>query len=280
MLMMLVGAWCVVRGWLAWWALVDGGARGSATLSWALVDCRGATLLAVVASCGVVVIVVANVGGGREWKWGDEDGWWTGFHYIPFLCIPRIIPVSIPECPNSAGMGGTDKTSLERVLTPEVTQEILWELCHMSFQFELLSLDALLADTLYHGRWGVTDAEAARSRSEQLLRVFPLSGDVLGSFMINEIPNCDLGLTSFDLEEWNRHLVELGRLMCPWKGCPDSIKDASHLPIEAHVQALEEACTSFYCQSFFDNFGRAPIIPCRLPRRSLATQSQLALQIQ
>ncbi|EDR02254.1 uncharacterized protein LACBIDRAFT_309924 [Laccaria bicolor S238N-H82] len=159
---------------------------------------------------------------------------------------------------------------LERALTPEVTQEILWELCHMSFRFELLSLDALLADTLYHGQWGVTDAEAVRSRSEQLLRVFPLSGDVLGSFMIKEIPNRDLGLTSFDLEERNRHLVELGRLMCPWKGCPDSIKDASHLLIEAHVQALEEACTSFYCQSFFDNFGRAPIIPCRLPCRSLA----------
>ena len=159
---------------------------------------------------------------------------------------------------------------LEQALTPEVTQEILWELCHMSFRFELLSLDYLLADTLYHGREGITQAAAARSRSEQLLRVFPMSGDVLGSFMISEIPNRDLGLTSFDLEERNRHLVALGRLMCPWKGCPDSIRDASHLPIEAHVQALEEACASFYCQSFFDNFGRAPIIPCRLPPRSLA----------
>lgn len=159
---------------------------------------------------------------------------------------------------------------LEQALTPEVTQEILWELCHMSFRFELLSLDALLADTLYRGRGAITQAEAARSRSEQLLRVFPMSGDTLGSFMINEIPNRDLGLTSFDLEERNRHLVALGNLMCPWKGCPDSIRDASQLPIEAHVQALEDACASFYCQSFFDNFGRAPIIPCRLPTRSLA----------
>ena len=140
----------------------------------------------------------------------------------------------------------------------------------MSIRFELLSLDYLLVDTLYHGREGITQAAAARSRSEQLLRVFPMSGDVLGSFMISEIPNRDLGLTSFDLEERNRHLVALGRLMCPWKGCLDSIWDASHLPIEAHVQALEEACASFYCQSFFDNFGRAPIIPCRLPPRSLA----------
>ena len=28
----------------------------------------------------------------------------TGFRFIPFLRIPRNIPVSIPECPNSAGM--------------------------------------------------------------------------------------------------------------------------------------------------------------------------------
>jgi hypothetical protein len=159
---------------------------------------------------------------------------------------------------------------LEQALTPEVTQEILWELCHMSFRFELLSLDALLADTLYRGRGEITQAAAVTRRSEQVLSVFPMSGDVLGSFMINEIPNRDLGLTSFDLEERNRHLVALGRLMSPWKGCPDSIRDASHLPIEAHVQALEEACASFYCQSFLDNFSRAPVIPCRLPPRSLA----------
>ena len=159
---------------------------------------------------------------------------------------------------------------LEQALTPEVTQEILWELCHMNFRFELLSLDSVLADTLYHGQAGISEEAAARSRSEQFLRVFPMSGDVLGSFMINEIPNRDLGLTSFDLEERNRHLVALGKLMCPWKGCPDSIRDASRLPIEAHVQALEEACATFYCQSFFDIFGRAPIIPCCLPPRSLA----------
>ena len=159
---------------------------------------------------------------------------------------------------------------LEQALTPEVTQEILWELCHMNFRFELLSLDSVLADTLYHGQEGISEEAAARSRSGQFLRVFPMSGDVLGSFMINEIPNRDLGLTSFDLEECNRHLVALGKLMCPWKGCPDLIRDASRLLIEVHVQALEEVCATFYCQSFFNIFGRAPIIPCCLPPQSLA----------
>ncbi|KIJ93366.1 hypothetical protein K443DRAFT_12921 [Laccaria amethystina LaAM-08-1] len=166
---------------------------------------------------------------------------------------------------------------LEQALMPEVTQEILWELCHMNFRFELLSLNALLADTLYRNREGITDAAAARSSLEKLLNVFPMSGDVLRSFMIKEIPNRNLGLTLFDLEEWNRHLVALRALMWPWKGCPDSIKDASNIPIEAHVQALEESCASFYCQSFFNNFSCAPIIPCRLPPRSLTCLEPLPL---
>ena len=63
----------------------------------------------------------------------------------------------------------------------------------MNCRFELLSLDSVLADTLYHGREGISEEAVERSRSEQFLRLFPMSGDVLGSFMINEIPNHDLG---------------------------------------------------------------------------------------
>ena len=55
-----------------------------------------------------------------------------------------------------------------------------------------------------------------------------------------------------------------------WKGCPDLIMDASHLLMEAHFQVLEEACASFHCQSFFNNFSHTPIIPCHLPPHSLA----------
>ena len=66
----------------------------------------------------------------------------------------------------------------------------------MCFQFELLSLDYLLVDTLYHSWEGITQAAVARSCSEQLLRAFPMLGDVLGSFMISGVPNHDLGLTS------------------------------------------------------------------------------------
>jgi len=164
---------------------------------------------------------------------------------------------------------GTMK-ELENALTPEVTQEILWELCHMSFRFELVSLDAIAAESKYKACEGSSQAEAAAARILEVLRVLPMSGDVVGPFMINKIPNHDLGLTAPDLVERNRYLVALGHLMSSWKGCPDSITNASSGPLATQVRRLEEACARFYCQSFFDHFGRAPIIPCRLPSRSLA----------
>jgi hypothetical protein len=164
---------------------------------------------------------------------------------------------------------GTEE-ELENALTPEITKEILWELCHMSFRFELVSLDAIAANAMYQAREESTRENAAAARIQEVLRVFPMSGEVVGPFMISEIPNRDLGLTALDLVERNRYLVALGHLMSSWKGCPDSITRASSGSLVTQVRRLEEACAVFYCQSFFDNFGRAPVIPCRLPSRSLA----------
>jgi hypothetical protein len=166
---------------------------------------------------------------------------------------------------------------LENALTPEVTKEILWELCHMSFRFELVSLDAIAANAMYQAREDLLQTEAASARIQDLLRVFPMSGDVVGPFMINEIPNRDLGLTAPDLVEQNRYLVALGHLMSSWKGCPDSIMNATSGPLTTQVCRREEACARFYCQTFFDNFGRAPVIPCRLPPQSLARSKPVTL---
>ncbi|KIJ94669.1 hypothetical protein K443DRAFT_134671 [Laccaria amethystina LaAM-08-1] len=133
---------------------------------------------------------------------------------------------------------GTEE-ELENTLMLEIMKEILWELCHMS-------------------------------RIQEVLWVFPMSGEVVGPFMISKILNCDLGLMAPDLVERNRYLVALGHLMSSWKGCLDSITRASSGPLVTQVRRLEEACAVLYCQSFFDNFGCAPVIPCRLPSHSLA----------
>ena len=159
---------------------------------------------------------------------------------------------------------------LEEALSSEISQEILWELCHMSFCFKLVSLDAIAANAMYHAHGKLTQAKASAARIQEVLQVFLMSGNVVGSFMINEIPNHNLGLTSPDLVEQNHHLTALAHLMSSWKGCPDSIKSVTYGPLVTQVWHLEEACARFYCQSFFDNFGWAPVIPCCLPSQSLA----------
>ena len=154
---------------------------------------------------------------------------------------------------------------LEEALSPDISQEILWELCHMSFCFKLLSLNGVATNMMYHAHGKIMQAEASVAHIQEVLHVFPMSGKVVGSFMINEIPNHDLGLTSPDLVERNCHWTALRHLMCSWKGCLDFIKNATYGPLVTQVQLLEEACAKFYCQSFFDNFGCAPVIPCHLP---------------
>ena len=123
---------------------------------------------------------------------------------------------------------------------------------------------------MYQACEKLSQAQAAAAHIQEVLQVFPMSGDMVRPFMVNEIPNHDLGLTASDLVEWNRYLVALGNLMSLWKDCPDSITNASSGPLVSQVHCLEEACAMFYCQTFFDRFGCAPVIPCRLPSQSLA----------
>ena len=128
-----------------------------------------------------------------------------------------------------------------------------------------MSLDAIAANAMYQACENLSQAQAAAARIQEVLRVVPMSGDVVGPFMINEIPNHDLGLTAPELEEQNCYLAVLGHLMSSWKGCLASITNASSGPLVTQVHRLEEACAVFYCQTFFDHFGRAPVIPCHLP---------------
>ena len=133
-----------------------------------------------------------------------------------------------------------------------------------------MSLNAIAANAMYQAREKLLQAQAAAACIQEVLCVFPMSSDVVGPFMINEILNRDLGLTVPELVEWNCYLAVLGHLMSLWKGCPACITNASLGPLVTQVRCLEEACAVFYCQTFFDHFGHAPVIPCCLPSRSLA----------
>lgn len=154
---------------------------------------------------------------------------------------------------------------LEAQLTPTITGEILWELYELNFRFELLTLDRTVAPSMWGALGKRTAEEQMAQRDIAVRRVFPLDGFVISSYLVEKIPNRNLGLAADDWKERAAYIFTLSTLMQSWEGCPSSIKYAAEVMVEARVEALEGEVTKFYCQTFFDYFGRAPILPHRLP---------------
>jgi hypothetical protein len=102
-----------------------------------------------------------------------------------------------------------------------------------------------------------------------LRRVFPArDGDELGEIFVTEIPIVDKGLVSYHWSNRHAYLLALRELMLSWHKCPETIVNADIARVELPSRMLERLLVKFYCESFFDTFGRAPIVPCRLPHRA------------
>jgi hypothetical protein len=57
--------------------------------------------------------------------------------------------------------------------------------------------------------------------------------------------------------------------MCSWRDVPLNIRDVSVLDhatlTKASLEGLEYHIILFYCQTFYDFFGRPPVCPHRVP---------------
>lgn len=141
-------------------------------------------------------------------------------------------------------------------VSPSEGRRILWELSELNFRFELMALDKRAS--------GTTSTVDAQSRQDIISRCFP--GDVL----IVELPQATKGLASLDWLERLPILLILRTLMRDWRGQkPTSLllpdKSSLDLYTEYDVHLLEDAVARFYTQTFFNFFGRAAVIPTRLP---------------
>lgn len=141
-------------------------------------------------------------------------------------------------------------------------REILWELAELSWRYELLTLDKFAAPHMWLG------PDAAASRSATILLVFPDSP----SFVLTNspFPTCNFSISAPARADRLKAFTSLRRVMSDWQGCPVAIKEAmaDYVPSspECHETRVVEAQTMlFYCQSFFEYFRRAPILPCQLP---------------
>lgn len=143
-------------------------------------------------------------------------------------------------------------------ISVEATREIIWELHELNWRYELLALDKLAAPH----KW--VDDDAAGERITELLLVFSPSS----SFVLTHAPfptdNSDI--VAITRAARQPAMAALRRVMSAWRKFP---ADAGTTPgpfvDDIHAQALEAKTMWLYCQTFYDYFHRAPILPCRLP---------------
>jgi hypothetical protein len=132
-------------------------------------------------------------------------------------------------------------------------QKILWKLTELNFRFELLALDKRAHPN------GDEDA-----RQDLIAECFGVS-----TLLATDDQQANSGLGSSDWRQRLPCLLILQRLMRDWEGMkptPLLLLDRTLTDyLEADVLQLEGAVAGFYTDSFFQFFGRAPIIPAHLP---------------
>jgi hypothetical protein len=134
-------------------------------------------------------------------------------------------------------------------------QKILWKLTELNFRFELLALDK-------RARPSNSDEDACQDLISECFGVSTL--------LATDDRRANSGLGSGDWRQRLPCLLILRRLMRDWEGMkptPLLLPDRTSFTDYSEVDALqlEGAIANFYTDSFFRFFGRAPVIPARLP---------------
>jgi hypothetical protein len=145
------------------------------------------------------------------------------------------------------------------VLPPEdVVRQILWELYEVNFIHELQSLDHHACADL-----DLSNTAQLLERQIRIVRCFPIS-----AFRHVAIPSENYGLAADDFEKRFMFVTALILIMKSWKGDKPVIINASveslrDLTIQGALHT-EKVIVKYYCQQFFNYFGRAAQIPHRL----------------
>lgn len=139
-----------------------------------------------------------------------------------------------------------------------IIREILWELYQLNFYYELLSLDRRACTNLT-----TSDNLQLINRQTLISECFPVD-----PFMSTSLPSRNCGLAGHDVEERIPFVLALVRVMQSWKGDKPPVFELAaksfHDISASHATELEEAATKYYCQQFFNYFGRAALVPHRL----------------
>ena len=153
-----------------------------------------------------------------------------------------------------------DKDYPPGALPPEtVIRQILWELYELNFIHELLSLDRRACAEL-----DLSDTAQLLDRQTKISRCFPIE-----SFYHVTVPSRNRGLAADDLGERFPFIIALFLVVKSWRGDQPKIFEASEENVRnfsghAALSSFENLVAKYYCQQFFNYFGRAAQIPHRL----------------
>ena len=140
-----------------------------------------------------------------------------------------------------------------------VVRGILWELYQLNFAYELLSLDRRACSEL-----DTSDDLQLLQRQSLVIQCFPVD-----PFLSRSLPDRNCGLAAGSIEERLPFVLSLVRVMQSWKGDKPSVftlaaQSYQEIPASHDPTEFEEAAAKYYCQQFFNYFGRAALVPHRL----------------
>lgn len=144
----------------------------------------------------------------------------------------------------------------------QAVREIIWEIAELNWRYELVALDKLAAPQFW------VDDDSAGQRITAILLVFsPYSCFVLTHA---PFPTANTGIAAEDLYDRLFAMRALRHVMSCWRKCPSDVcHDAYSDPAEPHdeiyYRTVEAKTLGFYCQTFYEYFHRAPIVPYQLP---------------
>lgn len=140
---------------------------------------------------------------------------------------------------------------------------ILWELAELNFRYELLALDHVAAAH----EWKEVDADINR---KPLVSAVFLPGKCFTVEDPFQSENMYI-VEDDDLHANHQAMENLRKLMVDWRFCPSALKHP--LPADPYglsAQQLRHQLRVFYCVSFYQFFGRPPILPHQTAPHSLS----------
>ncbi|KZS89176.1 hypothetical protein SISNIDRAFT_469463 [Sistotremastrum niveocremeum HHB9708] len=179
--------------------------------------------------------------------------------------IQQLFASLIGDIPDFDPTNGVRWCGSHLYVNPEtdllLQRAILWELAEINFRFELQQLDQYLSSR--------SSSSQSSNRSISPIRWNPNYSDQTGYFF-DHCPKEDLGLGSHDLQRRIYALEGLRKIVVQWPNAPFELRgqlnaESPTANYPTFVRHLESKLASFYCKTFVQVYGRAPVLPRRLP---------------